>query len=202
MEIAISILLVVGSYLLGSLSSAILVCRLLHLPDPRREGSGNPGATNVLRFGGRFAALLTLLGDVAKGWLPVFLAHLLSLNPWIIVSTLLAAVCGHIYPIFFQFKGGKGVATLLGGLFGLSIILGAIFIITWIIIFVLFRYSSLAALIAIIGLPFWAWKLSGIPYTVGLSILALIVVWRHKTNIQRLLAGTEDKSSLFKKVAK
>lgn len=191
---------VLGGYLLGSVSSAVLVCRLMRLPDPRLQGSGNPGATNVLRLGGKFPAALTLLGDVAKGWLPVFLANMALLklntpNPWIVSAVLLAAVCGHLYPIFFQFKGGKGVATALGGLFGISPYLGGIFVFMWLGIFSLCRYSSLSALIAIVSIPFWAWGIIDERYCPGLILLALIILWRHRENISRLISGKETKSS-------
>lgn len=190
---------VIGAYLLGSISSAILVCKLLRLPDPRLQGSGNPGATNVLRIGGKFAAFLTLMGDVAKGWLPVFVVKMFSADPAIAMAVLLAAVCGHIFPVFFQFKGGKGVATALGGLFALSLTLGGIFIFTWIGIFALCRYSSLAALIAIVSMPFVGWAIYDWRYALGLGLLAAVICWRHRENIQRLLAGKESKSNLFKR---
>lgn len=197
-EIAILLGGVFGAYLVGSISSAILVCRLLGLPDPRTHGSHNPGTTNVLRLGGRFPAILTLLGDALKGWLPVFLVNTALLhfkipNPWILSAVLLAAVCGHLYPIFFQFKGGKGVATALGALLGLSLTLGGIFIFTWIGIFALSRYSSLSALIAIFSMPFWAWGIIDKRYALGLSILVVLIFWRHRENIARLFTGKESK---------
>lgn len=181
------------SYLLGSVSSAIVICKLFRLPDPRMQGSGNPGATNVLRLGGRLPAALTLFGDVAKGWVPVMLVKLVTTDPWIISAVLLAAVLGHLYPLFFQFKGGKGVATALGGILGLSPTLGAIFIFTWLGIFSLTRISSLSALIAIVSLPFFSWKLLDQRYALMLFVLAFIIVWRHRSNIGRLLSGKEEK---------
>lgn len=195
MHIIIWILGIVGGYLLGSISSAILVCRLLRLPDPRSEGSKNPGTTNVLRIGGRFAAVLTLLGDALKGALPVFLVKMLVGDPLLELAVLLAAVCGHIYPIFFQFKGGKGVATTIGGIAALSLPLGAIFVLTWLSMFALWRYSSLSALIAMASMPFWGWVLYDIYYAIGLGILALVVFWHHQSNIERLLKGQEGKFS-------
>ncbi len=170
----------------------------MRLPDPREQGSGNPGATNVLRIGGKFAAAMVLLGDIAKGWLPVLIVKLFTTNPWIISAVLLAAVMGHIYPLFFQFKGGKGVATAVGGLLGLSLTLGGIFIFTWLGVFALTRYSSLSALVAICLVPFFAWGFLDERYVVVLSILAVMTLWRHRSNIQRLMSGTEGKFSTKK----
>lgn len=195
MQLIILILGVIGAYLLGSISSAILVCKVLRLPDPRLEGSKNPGATNVLRLGGKLPAALVLIGDIAKGWLPVILIKQLTVNPWIISAVLLAAIMGHIYPIFFQFKGGKGVATAVGGLLGLSLTLGGIFIFTWLGVFVLTRYSSLSALIAMSAMPFFAWGFLDKRYVVVLAIIAIMTIWRHRSNIQRLFSGTEGKFS-------
>jgi glycerol-3-phosphate acyltransferase PlsY len=195
MQFIILILGVIGAYLIGSISSAILICKVMRLPDPRTQGSGNPGATNVLRLGGKIAAAFVLLSDIAKGWLPVFAVKFFTNNPWIISAVLLAAVLGHIYPIFFQFKGGKGVATAVGGLFGLSLTLGSIFIFTWLGIFILTRYSSLSALIAISAVPFFAWGFLDQRYVVVLAILALMTIWRHRSNIERLMSGKEGKFS-------
>ncbi|MCS5709861.1 glycerol-3-phosphate 1-O-acyltransferase PlsY [Candidatus Berkiella aquae] len=199
MQLLILIVGVIGAYLLGSISSAILVSKILRLPDPRTEGSGNPGATNVLRIGGKGPAILVLLGDVAKGWLPVMLVKYFTTDPWIISSVLLAAVMGHIFPLFFQFKGGKGVATAVGGLLGLSLTLGSIFIFTWLGIFALTRYSSLSALIAISAVPLFAWGFLDKRYAVVLALLALVIIWRHRSNVKRLLEGKEEKSSFSSK---
>lgn len=195
MENMIGAVAVVGAYLVGSISSAILICRIFKLPDPRTQGSGNPGATNVMRLGGRIPAALTLCGDVLKGWLPVFLVQFFTDNPLIVILTLLAAVCGHLFPIFFKFKGGKGVATALGGIAGLSLPLAGIFIATWCGVFAIFRISSLSALIAIASLPGWALFLHPKTYALGLLLLAIIIIWRHKSNIERLLQGKEGKAS-------
>lgn len=184
-----------GAYLLGSISSAILVCRLFGLPDPRQAGSHNPGATNVLRLGGRLPAALTLGGDVLKGFLPVWGIKLLTGNPWIISTVLMAAIAGHIFPVFFRFKGGKGVATAVGGLFGLSATLGAIFVFSWMAVFALCRYSSLSALVAIILVPLSAIGFLDERYLPALVLLAGMILWRHRENISRLLKGTEQKSS-------
>ncbi len=191
------ILLIITSYLLGSLSAAILVCRLLRLPDPRSSGSNNPGATNVLRLGGRRAALLTLLGDMLKGLIPVAAAVALALPEWAIALTLLAAFIGHLYPIFFGFKGGKGVATALGGLIGLDALIGVATIATWLLMAALFRYSSLAALTAILLTPLYVWLLYPLPQplllSVTMALITLLLFWRHRSNIRKLLAGEESK---------
>lgn len=182
------------AYLFGSICSAILVCRLMKLPDPRTQGSGNPGATNVLRLGGKKAAAITLLGDMLKGMIPVFLARLLGFN--LIDATLIAfaAFFGHLFPVFFRFEGGKGVATLLGCLLALSWPVGIAWIATWILVACLFRYSSLAALIASALAPFYFWFATH--HWIASLLLALMVViliYRHKSNIMKLLAGQERK---------
>ncbi|MGD9590888.1 MAG: glycerol-3-phosphate 1-O-acyltransferase PlsY [Candidatus Berkiella sp.] len=186
---------VLGAYLMGSISSAILICRLFGLPDPRQQGSKNPGTTNVLRLGGKIPAALTLLCDVAKGVVPVLLVKYFTLNPWIISCVLLAAVVGHLYPIFFGFKGGKGVATAIGALFALSPYLGAIFILVWIGVFALCRYSSASALVATITMPAFAYGFLDERYLPALILLAVIIVLKHKENIVRLFTGKETKSS-------
>jgi len=191
------LLLVVAAYLVGSLSAAILVCKLLQLPDPRTEGSMNPGATNVLRLGGKKAALLTLLGDMLKGLLPVAVTVQLEATELTIALTLIAAFLGHLYPLFFGFKGGKGVATALGGLIGLHWSIGLATLATWLVVAGLFRYSSLSALTAILLAPLYVWMLFPITgSTILTSAMALITVmlyWRHRSNIENLLAGREDK---------
>ncbi|MBS0287134.1 MAG: glycerol-3-phosphate 1-O-acyltransferase PlsY [Proteobacteria bacterium] len=191
---------VVSAYLIGSISSAILICRLFSLPDPRLEGSKNPGTTNVLRIGGKLPAALTLLCDVAKGVIPVLGVKFFSDNPWIIGAVMLAAVFGHLFPLFFAFKGGKGVATTIGALFALSPYLGGIFIFTWLGIFALSRYSSLSALIATISMPAFAYGFLDERYMPALMLLALVIVIKHKDNVVRLLTGKETKST-FKKSA-
>ncbi len=181
-----------GAYLLGSVPCAILVSRLCKLPDPRSQGSGNPGATNVLRVGGRFPALITLLGDVLKGFVPVMLIKLATPNPWVISAVMLAAVLGHLFPIFLKFQGGKGVATALGALWGLTPLLGGIFVLVWLGVFVLFRISSISSLLAIVSMPFAAYWLLDKRYGVVLSVLALLIIWRHRSNIYRLWKGKES----------
>ncbi|MBS0289015.1 MAG: glycerol-3-phosphate 1-O-acyltransferase PlsY [Proteobacteria bacterium] len=189
----------VGGYLLGSISSAILICWLFRLPDPRFAGSKNPGTTNVLRLGGKFPAALTLLCDAVKGALPLMLAKCATQNPWVLSVILLTPVLGHMYPVFFHFKGGKGVATTIGGLLALSAPLCGIFLLTWIGVFILTGYSSLSALIAIICMPGWSWIMLDHRYIPALVLLALLIILKHHENIRRLLAGEESKLSFKSK---
>ena len=189
-----SILFIGGAYLLGSLASAIIVCRLLGLPDPRQQGSGNPGATNVLRIGGKKAAAITLLGDFLKGLLPVALAQWADLPPWAVASTAGAAFLGHLFPLFFAFQGGKGVATAFGAALGLSPWAALAALTTWLAMAVTFRYSSLAALAAAVLIPLYLWLL-GAPnaFLIAMAAMAVLLIWRHRANIQRLLSGTESR---------
>jgi glycerol-3-phosphate acyltransferase PlsY len=181
-----------GAYLLGSLATAIFVSRALGLPDPRQAGSQNPGATNVLRLGGKKAAALTLLGDLLKGLLPVLLARLMGLPAWGVALVASATFLGHLYPVYFGFRGGKGVATTLGILLALSPYLGLATLATWLLVFAASRVSSLSALLATIAAPFYAWFLLASPSSRWLVVvLALWVLWRHRSNIQRLLRGQE-----------
>lgn len=193
-EIAVAI----GAYLIGSLSFAVIVSRIFALPDPRSYGSGNPGATNVLRSGKRAAAVLTLIGDAGKGWLAVFLAQAVaphfSLNPGVVAVVALAAFAGHLWPLFFRFQGGKGVATAAGILLAINPWLGVGTIVTWVLIFFFFRVSSLAALIAALFAPFayllfFEWDLMA----AAVTAIAILLIWRHRANIERLLAGTEGR---------
>ena len=185
--------LILIAYLVGSVSSAILVCRLMGLPDPRTEGSGNPGATNVLRVGGKKAAAVTLIGDMFKGLLPVLAANILQVSPLTLGLTGLAAFLGHLYPVFFGFRGGKGVATMLGVLFGFHGLVGASTAGTWLLIAKGFKISSLAALIATLLAPLYVWLIIGpsIELIVTTAVMTLILFWRHRSNIQRLLSGEE-----------
>lgn len=187
----------VTAYLIGSISFAVVVSRAFRLPDPREYGSGNPGATNVLRSGRKAAAVLTLLGDCIKGWLAVFAAE-----QWIIDGTVMAmalasvaVILGHLYPLFHGFKGGKGVATALGVLFALSPYLGLGTLATWITIAVFFRYSSLAALISAVFTVFFTALLFGMahPFFPAVAIIAALLIWRHRSNIRNLLAGRESR---------
>jgi len=192
-----NILLVLGGYLFGSISTAILTCKLMGLPDPRSEGSGNPGATNVLRLGGKKAAFLTLSGDMLKGLVPVLIAHAMDASPLIQSATALAAFLGHLYPVFFGFKGGKGVATSLGVALGLYWPVGLSVAGIWLLMAFLFRISSLSALTAMLLAPFCFWLLRPEPAFIGASIvITLMLFWRHRTNIRDLLRGTEGKIEL------
>src|SRR5690349_8006729 len=183
-------LTVLAAYCIGSVSFAIVVSRLMRLPDPRSYGSKNPGATNVLRTGKKAAAVLTLAGDAGKGWLAVWLAAQLGGD---VPAAGLAVFLGHLYPLFHRFQGGKGVATAAGVLFGFNAWLGLATLGTWIVIALALRYSSLASLAAAVGASFYAWFL-GLEKSVVLVVvaLALLLVWRHRENIARLAAGTES----------
>ncbi len=180
------------AYFMGSLSSAVIVSRLFHLPDPREQGSKNPGATNVLRLGGKKAAAVTLLGDTVKGLVPVLLAKAFDADAFLVALVGLAAFFGHLYPVFFQFKGGKGVATALGVLSGFSWTIGLAALATWIAVAFVSRISSLAALVAAVLTPFYVWFVTGSEQLIGASaLMALFLIWRHRGNIERLLQGQE-----------
>lgn len=193
----ISIYIAIASsiaYLFGSLSTAILVCKIMGLPDPRSQGSNNPGATNVLRIGGKKAALITLLGDMLKGVIPVLAAKWYGLPPIGLALVSLAAFLGHLYPIFFHFKGGKGVATALGCLLALSLTTGIAWIATWLIIAVLFGYASLASLIASLFAPIYIGYFTGdLYYALIIALMSMLLIYRHRTNIVNLLIGKESK---------
>jgi glycerol-3-phosphate acyltransferase PlsY len=190
----LNFLLPVFAYCIGSISSAIIVCRIMGFPDPRSSGSNNPGATNVLRIGGKKAAAITLLGDVLKGLVPVLIAKSLTDNPAIIAMVGAAAFLGHLYPVFFRFNGGKGVATATGVFIGLSWTLILVLLAVWLSMAIVFRYSSLAALTAAALAPVAVrWLLPGIPYFVLAVFIAILLIWRHRENISRLIAGTESK---------
>ncbi|MEQ8426302.1 MAG: glycerol-3-phosphate 1-O-acyltransferase PlsY [Gammaproteobacteria bacterium] len=187
-------LLLILSYLLGSIASAILVCRMLGLSDPRAGGSGNPGATNVLRLHGKRAAIMTLAGDVLKGVIPVLLAKLLGQPAWVVAGCGLLAFAGHLFPVFFAFKGGKGVATLIGVLFASHWLIGTGFVLTWLLVAALFRYSSLAALVAALTSPAYTWYvLQELPFIICHAIMVVLLFWRHRSNIRNLLNGSEGK---------
>jgi glycerol-3-phosphate acyltransferase PlsY len=200
-----STLLLIAAYLLGSVSFAILVARVYGLPDPRSHGSGNPGATNMLRTGKKSAAALTLIGDALKGYLAVILAQWATaaygLPIYIPYLAALAAFLGHLYPVFFGFKGGKGVATALGVLLALDIRLGGLTILTWGVVFAITRVSSLSALVAATMAPVYGYYLLGhgpeTRFLAGiLGVLSLLVLARHHSNIRKLISGEE---SAFKK---
>ncbi len=190
----LTLLLLVLAYLLGSVSSAIIVCRLMQLPDPRSEGSKNPGATNVLRLGGKKAAIITLLGDSLKGFIPVLIGHFFHLGVTELSLIAFFAFIGHLYPVFFGFQGGKGVATYIGALLALNVYIAAAWIALWFITAKVFKYSSLAALIASILTPFIFWFVT---YNLFASLIwaamTTFLITRHHENIKKLLAGTEGK---------
>ncbi|MGA8863155.1 MAG: glycerol-3-phosphate 1-O-acyltransferase PlsY [Terracidiphilus sp.] len=194
----LTIVFVLAAYLLGSISFAVITSKLFGLADPRTYGSGNPGATNVLRSGKKAAAALTLLGDAAKGWLAVFLAIRYSLpgEQYLMLpaAVAIAVFVGHLYPVFLRFKGGKGVATALGVLLALNVWVGLGGLAAWLIMAFMFRYSSLAALTAAVATPIYA-GLLGLPkeWVLASGIMSLLLIWRHKNNIQKLLAGQESK---------
>jgi glycerol-3-phosphate acyltransferase PlsY len=194
----LTIVFVFAAYLLGSVSFAVLMSKAFGLADPRTYGSGNPGATNVLRSGKKAAAVLTLLGDAAKGWLAVVLAQWFAPQDenflMLIALVTLAVFLGHVFPVFLRFRGGKGVATALGVLLALSGWLGLAALATWLLVALAFRWSSLAALVAATGAPIYAMVL-GLPreWVLASGVISLLLIWRHKGNIRNLLAGTETK---------
>jgi glycerol-3-phosphate acyltransferase PlsY len=183
-------LCVLAAYLIGSISFAVVVSRVMRLPDPRSYGSKNPGATNVLRTGSRPAAVLTLFGDAAKGGVAVLLAQPFTTE---LALVGLAAFVGHLYPVFHRFQGGKGVATAAGVLLALDWRVGVGTIVTWFVIAFCFRYSSLAALLAALFAPFATLLVMGWPSAVVVGVMSAFLVWRHRANIARLIAGTEPR---------
>lgn len=191
---ALDISLIVFAYLLGSLSAAIIVCKLMGLPDPRTIGSKNPGATNVLRTGSKKAAGLTLFGDFLKGLLPVLLGLALEMEPPVLGLIGMAAFLGHLYPIFFGFQGGKGVATALGVILGLSWPVAVAALLTWLLMAKVFKISSLSALTAAVLTPLYCWLLTPqLEYIILFSVMSLLLIWRHRSNIRNLMAGAEGK---------
>ena len=192
--LVIDVAVILAAYLAGSIASAVLVCRALDLPDPRGEGSGNPGATNVLRIGGKGPAALTLAGDVLKGVAPVLLAKALALSPAAQALTALAAFLGHLYPLYFRFQGGKGVATALGAVTALAWPVGLAMCVLWLAVAAATRYSSLASMVAAVGAPAAAlWLAPGPANVAALAALAAFVLWRHRGNVRRLVDGTESR---------
>lgn len=187
-------LLPLAAYFLGSVSTGVVVARLMGLRDPRETGSRNPGATNLLRYGGRLAAALTLLGDILKGVVAAVVARAVTDEPAILALTGLAAFIGHLWPVFFGFHGGKGVATALGVWLALDPWVGLLLVATWVVMAALFRYSSLSALTAALAAPLYVYLLAPQPaYLVMMLAMSALLVFRHRTNIRRLIAGTEGK---------
>ena len=193
-----AVIFILAAYLLGSVSFAIVVSKLFKLEDPRTYGSQNPGATNVLRTGNKAAAALTLLGDCVKGWIAVaaavYLSQSLQLGDEVIAGVAFAVFAGHLWPVFFRFQGGKGVATALGVLLGLNLILGLATLTTWLIIARAFRYSSLAALAAAVFAPFYYALLFGVrAQLIAVTIMSILLIYRHRSNIANLLSGKESR---------
>jgi glycerol-3-phosphate acyltransferase PlsY len=208
MDFTLDLLLIPIAYLIGSISFAVVVSKCMRLPDPYSYGSGNPGATNVLRTGNKLAAVLTLIGDALKGYCAVMLARILlgddsltsTLNSWLLCGVVVAVFFGHLFPIFHGFKGGKGVATACGILFGINWILGLATLSTWIIVATFLRYSSLAALAAAVFGPIYFVFLFGFhPMALALGVVCTLLIWRHRSNIQNLMNGTESRIGSKKK---
>jgi glycerol-3-phosphate acyltransferase PlsY len=208
MNYSLELLVIPIAYLIGSISFAVVVSKCMRLPDPHSYGSGNPGATNVLRTGNKLAAVLTLIGDALKGYLAVMLARILlgdaslstTLNSWLLCGVVIAVFLGHLFPVFHRFKGGKGVATAGGILFGINWILGAATLGTWIIVALFMRYSSLAALAAAVFGPIYFVFLLGFqPMAIALTFVCALLIWRHRSNIRNLMNGTESRIGSKKK---
>jgi len=186
------IALLIFAYLLGSISSAILLSKIMGFEDPRSEGSKNPGATNVLRIAGKKAAFLTLLGDCLKGFIPVLVAAALFTDPLIVALTAFAAFAGHCFPVFFAFRGGKGVATAIAASVAFNWIVGAILIAIWLLFARVFKISSLAAIISFCALPLLVyWQVPDLRVAGVFAAMSIILIWRHRSNIARLLSGSE-----------
>ncbi|QIA77758.1 glycerol-3-phosphate 1-O-acyltransferase PlsY [Rodentibacter caecimuris] len=187
-----AIIYMIFAYLLGSISSAILICKVAGLPDPRQYGSHNPGATNVFRIGGRWTALAVLIFDILKGMLPVWVGYYLGLTQFELGMVALGACLGHIFPIFFRFKGGKGVATAFGAIAPIAwAVAGSIFG-TWFIVFLVSGYSSLSAVVTALLAPFYVWWFKP-EFTFPVALVSCLLIYRHHDNIQRLWRGQEDK---------
>lgn len=193
-HLTISIVIVILAYLVGSICSAVIISNLFDLPDPRVSGSKNPGTTNVLRLAGKQYAIMVLLADMLKGLLPVLFAQLLHKGPLTIGLTCIATVLGHMYPIFFHFKGGKGVATALGALLGLNLLLGGMVIATWILIANFSKHASLASIVSILLAPLYSiFIFKSLIVFIPLIFIAFLILYKHGDNITRLMAGTEPK---------
>lgn len=191
-----NIIALIIAYLLGSLNSAVLISKYLKLPDPRTSGSGNAGATNILRTMGKNQAIMVLLGDALKGIIAVLLARMFGVQGFILGLVALAAVAGHVFPVFFKFKGGKGVATMMGATLILTPLVGVFSIAVWVVIAFLLRYASLASIVAAICAPLFMLIFGNHQYAFPLLLVAALIIWRHWDNIERLRNGTETKISL------
>lgn len=189
---ALTILMLAVAYIAGSLSSAVIICRIFRLPDPRTVGSGNPGTTNVYRLGGRVPAVMVLMGDMLKGTIPVYGSYFLGIEPLYLGFIAIAACLGHIYPLFFGFKGGKAVATAFGCMLPIGFDLAGLLIATWIIVVFVTGYSSLGAMVAVALSPLFTWFLKP-DYTIPVAMLAILIIARHHDNIARLYRGKESK---------
>lgn len=188
-----TIIAIIIAYLLGSIATSVIVCKWAKKPDPREEGSKNPGATNVLRLAGKKPALFTLLGDMLKGVVAIIIGRVLGQHGFNLSLVAIAVYLGHVFPLFYKFKGGKGVATGLGAILAMTPTVGIIVMIVWALVAAIFRYSSLAALVAFLVAPFLDLFISQPTYFIGLIIMLVLVYWRHWANIERLRAGTEPK---------
>jgi glycerol-3-phosphate acyltransferase PlsY len=183
-----------AAYLVGSISSAIIVCKMMGLPDPRTQGSRNPGATNVLRIGGKKAAVITLFADVLKGMVPILVAKWYGMEALGVALVAFAVFLGHLFPVFFRFAGGKGVATALGCVWAISGLAGLSWIATWLVVAVFFRYSSLSGLMAAVFTPFYIWYFTGcLIYVYVTLLMSIILIYRHRHNIVSLVKGRENK---------
>ncbi len=190
----LNLLYILAAYLIGSFSSAVVVCKVMGLSDPREGGSNNPGATNVLRLHGKPAAIITLAGDLLKGLLPILIGKMIGVPHAVLAFMGLAAFLGHLYPVFFGFEGGKGIATFIGVIFGFAWQVGVAFMITWFIIAKLFKFSSLAALVgSLVSILAVSFFLPLPYYLITMIIMVILIFWRHKANIEKLMAGTESK---------
>ncbi len=192
----IAIAVIILAYFLGSISSAVLISQIWRLPDPRKHGSCNPGATNIYRLGGAVPAILTLFCDVLKGTIPVWGAYFLGIQPVFLGLIAISACLGHIYPVFFGFKGGKAVATAFGALLPIGLDLGGLLIATWLVVLITTRYSSLAAIVTVSFAPIYTWFIKPL-YTVPVIMLMALIIFRHRENIVRLLKGQEE--TIFEK---
>lgn len=191
-DLTTTIVLTLIAYLIGSVSTAIITCRAMGLPDPRTLGSNNPGATNVLRIGGKKAAAITLVGDMLKGLIPVLIALLFNSDELTLALVASGAFLGHLYPVFFGFKGGKGVATAFGAILGVSWPVALAVLATWLLVAYGLKISSLSALVTAALAPFYFWWLNGSDILTALgALISVLLIWRHRSNIKKLLEGTE-----------